>query len=398
LDAHQIPVIERCHDVVIVCAGALGQSVATHLRDAGTIDFTVVDREVIGSVFDDDTDTWTLAIPGGEACHGRVVIACESPFVPWIPNLPGRNDFHGISFHAATPDPDFDPAAQRVVVIGADTAAGQLIGRLTRSAASVKVIPLPPRRIVTSRRRAKHYLRRQAELVASPISAVTASGVRTADGTYHDADTIVYGTGLTVADRDAALVGAGGLTLQQIWRDGMEPYLGVALSGFPNYFIVNGPEFEAAMRNVVECLRLMNGHTRIEVRRSTQQVFNERVHLRSPSRDLVASAFDLVSPFGVHDDIYDGAATLTVADACQQVRVRIAGHIDPIDGQYHWQGTLFGQFSADVLARVRTVTLTVGERSVSARIIEETSQATYSIAGVGAPPFTLADVEVATAP
>jgi hypothetical protein len=40
----------------------------------------------------------------------------------------------------------------------------------------------------------------------------------------------------------------------------------------------------------------------------------------------------------------------------------------------------------------------VGERSVSARIIEETSQATYSIAGVGAPPFTLADVEVATAP
>jgi hypothetical protein len=389
---------ERCHGVVIVGASSVGQSVAAELRDAGTTDFTVVDREVIGAVFDDETDTWTLAIPGGEACRGRVVIACESPFVPWTPNLPGRNDFRGISFHAATPDPDFDPAGQRIAVIGADAAAGQLIGRLTRSGASVKVFPLPPRRVIPPARRAKHYLRRQAELVASPIGAVTASGIRTCDGIHHDADVIVYGTGLTVADRDDTVVGARGVTLQQAWQDGMEPYLGVAVHGFPNYFTVSGPEFEAAMRYVVECLQLMKGHTRIEVRRSTQQVFNERVHLRGPSRRLVASAFDLVSSIVVHEDIYDGAATVTLADICREMRVRIAGHIDPIDGQYHWQGTLFGQLPGDVLARVRTVTLVVDERSVSARITEETPQGTHTIAGVGAPPFALAEVEVSTVP
>ena len=388
---------ERCHGVVIVGPGSVAtELLATGNKDIG--DLVILDREVIGAVFDDNTDTWTLAIPGGEACRGRVVIACGSPFVPWTPNLLGRNDFRGTSFHAAAPDPDFDPAGQRIAVIGADAAAGQLIGRLTRSGAAVKVFPLPPRRVIAPRRRAKHYLRRQAELVASPISAVTASGIRTADGTHHDVDTVVYGTGLTIADREAALVGAGGLTLQQIWRDGMEPYLGVALHGFPNYFTVSGPEFDAAMHYVVECLQLMKGHARIEVRRSSQQVFNERVHLRGPSRRLVASAFDLVSSVGVHDDIYDGTATVTVADICREVRVRIAGHIDPIDGQYHWQGTLFGQLPADVLARVRTVTLVVGERSVSARIIEETPQGTHSIAGVGAPPFALADVEVATVP
>jgi hypothetical protein len=389
---------ERCHGVVIIGAGSVGQSVAAELRDAGTTDFTVVDREVIGAVFDDETDTWTLAIPGGEACCGRVVIACESPFVPWTPNLPGCNDFRGVSFHAATPDPDFDPAGQRIAVIGADAEAGQLIGRLTRSGASVKVFPLPPRRVIPPARRAKHYLRRQAELVASPIGAVTASGIRTCDGIHHDADVIVYGTGLTVADRDDTVVGAHGVTLQQAWQDGMEPYLGVAVHGLPNYFTVSGPEFEAAMRYVVECLQLMKGHTRIEVRRSTQQVFNERVHLRGPSRRLVASAFDLVSSIGVHEDIYDGTATVTVADICREVRVRIAGHIDPIDGQYHWQGTLFGQLPGDVLARLRTVTLVVDERSVSARITEETPQGTHTIAGVGAPPFPLADVEVATVP
>ena len=385
---------ERCHGVVIVGAG----SVATELLAAGIDDLVIFDREVISSVFDDETDTWTLAIPGGEACRGRVVITCESPFVPWTPNLPGCNDFRGVSFHAATPDPDFDPAGQRIAVIGADAAAGQLIGRLTRSGASVKVFPHPPRRVIPPARRAKHYLRRQAELVASPIGAVTASGIHTCDGIHHDADVIVYGTGLTVADRDDTLVGARGVTLRQVWQDGMEAYLGVAVHGLPNYFTVSGPEFEAAMRYVVECLQLMKGHTRIEVRRSTQQVFNERVHLRGPSRRLVASAFDLVSAVGVHEDIYDGAATVTVADICREVRVRIAGHIDPIDGQYHWQGTLFGQLPADVLARVRTVTLVVGERSVSARITEETPQGTHTIAGVGAPPFALADVEVATVP
>ena len=236
--------------------------------------------------------------------------------------------------------------------------------------------------------------------MASPISAVTASGIRTTDGTDHDVDTIVYGTGLTIADREASLVGAGGgLTLQQIWRDGMEPYLGVALHGFPNYFTVSGPEFDAAMHYVVECLQLMKGHARIEVRRSSQQVFNERVHLRGPSRRLVASAFDLVSSVGVRDDIYDahgrdrdGGRHLP-RGACPD-----SWTYRPIDGQYHWQGTLFGQLPADVLARVRTVTLVVGERSVSARIIEETPQGTHSIAGVGAPPFALADVEFATVP
>jgi hypothetical protein len=137
----------------------------------------------------------------------------------------------------------------------------------------------------------------------------------------------------------------------------------------------------------------MNGHTRIEVRRSSQQVFNERLHLRRPSRHLTASAFDLSSSFGgVHDDTFAGPATLTSADICQQVRVLLSGHMDPIDGQYHWQGTVFDPLPVDL--RARTVTLTVGERSASARITERSPQGTHSIAGVGLPPFAQADVEL----
>jgi cation diffusion facilitator CzcD-associated flavoprotein CzcO len=226
--------------------------------------------------------------------------------------------------------------------------------------------------------------------VTSPISEATAAGVRTADGVHHDADAIVYGSGFCVRAGlpHNALVGVNGVTIQQAWTSGMEPYAGVALHGFPNYFIADGP----APRNVIDCLQFMDGHTRIEVRRSSQQVFNERLHLR-PSRRLTASAFDLSSSLGgVHDDTYAGPATLTSADICQQVRVLLSGHVDPIDGQYHWQGTVFDPLPVDL--RARAVKLTVGERSASARITEETPQGTHSISGVGVPPFAQADVEL----
>jgi hypothetical protein len=353
--------------------------------------FPTLDGNVISSVFDDDTDTWTLTTGDGATCRARVVVTRTSPLVPWTPDLFGRREFRGTSFPATTPAADFDPAGQRVAVIGADAAAGLLIGRLTRSGALVKVFPLPPRQVVRQTRRARHYLRRQPEFVTSPIDELTAAGVRTADGVHHDADAIVYGTGFCVPPGlpDNALVGVNGLTIQHAWTDGMEPYAGIALHGFPNYFIADSP----APRDVIDCLQLMNGHTRIEVRRSSQQVFNERLHLRPPSRRLAASAFDLSSSSGgVHDDTYAGPATLTSADLCQQVRVLLSGHVDPIDGQYHWQGTVFGSLPVDL--RARPVTLTVGDRSASGRITEETPQGTHSIAGVGAPPFAQPDVEL----
>lgn len=384
--------IEHSHGVVVVGAG----SVATELLAAGIEDLVIFDREVISSVFDDDTDIWTLRTGDGEMCRGRVVVAGKSPFVPWIPDLFGRRKFRGVSFHAAAPAADFDPAGQRIAVVGADATAGQLIGQLTGSASAVTVFPLPPRRVIPPLRRARRYLRRRhAKLVVSPIDEVTAVGLRTADGVHHDADVIVYGTGFAIRAglHHDTLVGARGVAIQQAWTDGMEPYLGVAMHGFPNYFTVDRPDTKAAVHYVIACLQLMDRHSRIEVRRSSQQVFNERAHLRRPSRRLAASAFDLSPTGSVHDDVYDGAATLSIAGARRQVRVRLTGHIDPIDGRYHWQGTLFGQLPADV-ARAANVTLAVGDCSAPARITEETPQGTLSIAGVGAPPFALADVKL----
>jgi hypothetical protein len=382
-------VTERVHGVVLVGDG----NAATELLAAGINDFVVFDRDVVSAVFDDPTDTWALTAADREICRGRVVVTCESPFVPWIPDLFGRRDFRGPAIHASMPETDFDPASRRVAVIGPDSGAGELIDLMARSGATVTVFPIAPRRVVPRLRRTVRFTRRRRiEVITSPIEEVTAVGIRTADGVHHDADAIVYGTGFAVRAGlpDDTLVGARGVTIQQTWVDGAEPYLGVALHGFPNYFTVSGPE---AIGYVVECLQLMGRHSRIEVRRSAHTVFNERVHLNKLERRLDPSEFDISSFGGADEDMYDGPATLTAPDSCAQVRVLLTGHIEPIDGQYHWQGTIFDRLPAE-LVKARTVTLTVGERSAPARITEQTPQGTHSIAGVGAPPFPLQSLQL----
>ena len=396
--------------VIVIGAGAPGT--ATQLLAAGITDVVVLDRSpVISARFDDADDTWELRTAAGEAFHGRAVIAAHHVLAAWTPELAGRNDFRGTSFHAAQWHADFDPAGKRIAVIGADSAAGHYLPQLISVAASVTVFAHPPRRIVAELpfpvTRAKRWLGRHARAalgrrpsrpasVTSAITAITPSGIRTSDGVDHQADAIIYGTGFTIPDQAPELIGAGGLSIKQAWVDGTEPFLGVAIHGFPNYFLITGPDADAQTRYVVECLALMtrSGSTRIEVLRSSQQVFNERAHSQPAQPFRVASAFDLSSNAPSSDEIYDGMATLTIAGRSHPVRVRLAGHLDPIDGRYHWQGTLFSSpaqpLPGDVLKQIRAATLTVGEHSASARIVEQTPWGTHAVAGVGAPPYAMA--------
>jgi cation diffusion facilitator CzcD-associated flavoprotein CzcO len=421
---------QRSHHVVLVGAGPSGRSALAALQEAGVTDVVMLDKapraapsghlwpghEVLGSRFDDDTDTWNLTTTGGETLQAHVVIAAYRPaHAPFLPDIPGRHDFRGVSFHAAQWQPDFDATGKHVAVIGTDATAGHYLPQLTGSAAAVTVFAHPPRRIVpelplaTTRaqrwlarpiRRAADRRRSRPTLVGSAISSITTSSIRTTDGLDHDVDAIIYGTGFAIPDRtsDTTLTGAAGLSVRQAWDDGMEPYLGVAFHGFPNYFFVGEPDVDAQARFVADCVGLMRrtASTRIEVRRSSHCVFNERINLRPahPGRSAATfKAFDLSSGARDRDETYDGGATLTVAGTEHPVRVRLAGHLDPIDGHYHWQGTVFSSvsqpLSAAALKRARTATVTIGARSAPARIVEETPWGTHTVAGVGAPPYPL---------
>jgi len=91
-------------------------------------------------------------------------------------------------------------------------------------------------------------------------------------------------------------------------------------------------------------------------------------------------------------DLYDGPATLRSGTDVREVRVRLYGHVDPIDGRYHWQGTVF-EALPDGTKLPQPVTLSVGDNLAQARITERTPQGGCSVAGVGAPPFALHGVE-----
>ena len=106
------------------------------------------------------------------------------------------------------------------------------------------------------------------------------------------------------------------------------------MHGVPNHFLLTGPDVDEQVDYVLECLRLMaqTGSTRMEVRYSTQRVFNDknRAKPRASSywrrmRQRIRSAFDLSSAIGVEDEVYDGPATITFGDDDHAVRVRLTG-------------------------------------------------------------------------
>jgi cation diffusion facilitator CzcD-associated flavoprotein CzcO len=78
----------------------------------------------------------------------------------------------------------------------------------------------------------------------NPISEITPAGVRTADGVEHELDVLVFATGfdaVTGSYLRMDIRGRGGEALREHWRDGASSYLGIAVPGFPNMFMVYGP-------------------------------------------------------------------------------------------------------------------------------------------------------------
>jgi cyclohexanone monooxygenase len=78
----------------------------------------------------------------------------------------------------------------------------------------------------------------------NPISHVTAEGIVTADGTLHELDVLICATGFDAVDGNYVKVdirGRRGETLKEHWADGPTSYLGMATNGFPNMFMILGP-------------------------------------------------------------------------------------------------------------------------------------------------------------
>lgn len=136
-------------------------------------------------------------------------------------------------------------------------------------------------------------MRDDVDLVTEPIAEVTADGVRTTDGALHEADVLIYGTGFTASDflMPMRVVGRDGVELHERWNGDARAYLGVTLPGFPNLFLLYGPNTnivvngsityfsECEVHYVVGCVRalLTSGARALEPKAEVHDAFNERV-------------------------------------------------------------------------------------------------------------------------
>jgi cation diffusion facilitator CzcD-associated flavoprotein CzcO len=95
------------------------------------------------------------------------------------------------------------------------------------------------------------------DLRKGPIRAVTPTGIQTGQGSY-ELDVIVYATGfdaMTGALSRIDIRGRNGVSLRDVWRtERPVSYLGLAVAGFPNLFMVQGPGAPAAATNFVAAL------------------------------------------------------------------------------------------------------------------------------------------------
>jgi 4-hydroxyacetophenone monooxygenase len=135
--------------------------------------------------------------------------------------------------------------------------------------------------------------RDNVDLITTPIARVTPRGVETRDGAEHAADVLIYGTGFQASRFlwPMRVVGRGGVDLETAWNGDARAYLGMTAPGFPNLFIIYGPNTnivingsivffsECSVRYVAGCIKLLaqTGARAMEVRRDVHDAFNVKV-------------------------------------------------------------------------------------------------------------------------
>jgi cation diffusion facilitator CzcD-associated flavoprotein CzcO len=323
--------------------------------------------------FDESRAVWQLTLDNGDTLQSAAIVSAVGQLNrPEMPDIAGRDDFAGPSWHSARWDHDVDFAGKRVAVVGTGASAIQFVPEVAKTAAHVDiyqrtapyVLPKPDRpyrraeqvlfdRLPVARKadRLRIFLygelltsgfvlsrkllaapmrlwRRQLEaqiadpalrekcvpdyvmgckrvlfsndwyptlaranvdLVTDPIARITPGGVITAGGVTRQADVIIYGTGFQTLDFLApmSVTGLGGRQLRESWRDGAEAYLGMAVSGFPNFFMLYGPNtnlggnsilymLEGQISYVLSAIQAIDRENLdwIDVRPEVQEAFN----------------------------------------------------------------------------------------------------------------------------
>jgi 4-hydroxyacetophenone monooxygenase len=135
--------------------------------------------------------------------------------------------------------------------------------------------------------------RDNVELVTDPIEEINATGLKTKSGRQIDVDALIYGTGFYASTflKTFKVYGRDGVELHDKWAGDARAYLGMTTPGFPNFFMIYGPNTnivvngsivffsECSVRYILDCLKLLaeTGAATMEPKQDVHDAFNEKV-------------------------------------------------------------------------------------------------------------------------
>lgn len=133
------------------------------------------------------------------------------------------------------------------------------------------------------------------DLITSGVREIREHGLVDTEGRERPVDTLIFGTGFSAADPmpEGMIIGRGGRDLGREWRGGPAAYKGTTVAGFPNLFLLMGPNtglghssvvymIESQIRYVLDAIRRMDRHgiASVEVRPEAQDAFNASLQPR----------------------------------------------------------------------------------------------------------------------
>ena len=341
------------------------------------------DHGVTSAEFDEPRAVWTLTLDDGSTLEATAVVCAVGQLGrPILPDIPGRDDFAGPSWHSARWNHEVDLRGRRVAVVGTGASAIQFVPEIAKVASHVDVYQRTPpyvlpkadrpyrdaeltlfdrvpavrkadrlriflygelltsgfvlspkilaapmamwrrqlraisdpelrakcvpdyvmgcKRVVFSNDWYPALARPDVDLVTDQIDWILPDGVATADGTIRPADVIIYGTGFQATQflTPMQVSGRGGGRLHEAWRDGAQAYFGITVSGFPNFFMLYGPNTNLGGNSIIYMLEGQIGYVLgalqaldqyrlawLDVRPDVQEKFNTWV--QSASRTSV---------------------------------------------------------------------------------------------------------------
>ncbi len=132
----------------------------------------------------------------------------------------------------------------------------------------------------------------QVDVITEGIDHIFPKGIVTKDGVEHEVDVVVYATGFKATEylSNVKMIGKNGQTLSQTWERDPDAYLGTTVAGFPNLFLMGGPNtgightsmvyiLESQMAYIVDALKQLESEAKqfVEIKPEAQQAFNKEV-------------------------------------------------------------------------------------------------------------------------